>query len=104
MKRWNKAIQENLDNFKLIQSETPNLNVRVQTRLLTIPQMVTWFLYATSVHNDFTKYERYPLVDLKTFKYFTPKKRVLTNNDMSPSSDTTSCQSSSSSSSSASSL
>jgi hypothetical protein len=65
--------------------------------------MVTWMLYAAAIHNDFSKFIRYPFVDLKTLEYFTPVKeeRKISNapdTDFSESSASSSSSSSSSSS------
>jgi hypothetical protein len=67
--------------------------------------MVTWMLYAAAVHDDFSKFVRYPFVDLRTLVYFTPVKKErkissVPDTDLSESSSSSSSSSSASSSSS----
>jgi hypothetical protein len=101
MKEWKKAIDENMSNLQMIASDVGNLTIRPTTRSVTVPQMVTWMLYAASVHDDFAKYKRYPTVDLNTYDLFiTPPKN---NNKEAPNSSSSSSKSSTSSSSSSSS-
>jgi hypothetical protein len=107
MKDWNEAIKTNLENLKLIQRQTPNMGIRLITKSISIPQMITWILYAAAVHKDFAKYARYPTFNLLKTDYQTPTKTFIlppesTYSSSSPTAYTTSSSTSSSSSSSSS--
>ena len=91
------AVNDNMDKLNIIAADTQDLTIRNITRPLTIPQMVTWMLYAAAVNNDIMKYKRYPLIDLSTYDYFkTPQKKKL-NSIASPESSFSTSSSSSSS-------
>ena len=96
------AVNDNMDKLNIIAADTQDLTIRNITRPLTVPQMVTWMLYAAAVNNDILKYKRYPLIDLRTYDYFTTPQKKKINSIATPesSSSTTSSSSSSSSSSS----
>ena len=97
MKKWNATVSENLRNLLQIAADTSNLHIRNQNRELNAPQMGTWMLYAASINDGFSEYERYPKINLKDCSFFTTpeaKKSKITNH----SPDTASSSSSSSSS------
>jgi hypothetical protein len=102
LKEWIAAVNENMESLKKIEGDTKDLNNKSITRPLTVPQMVTWMLYAAAINNDIMKYRRYPMINLKTYTSFaTPQKRSL-NSVASPASSSSSISFSSSSSSSSS--
>jgi hypothetical protein len=102
MKRWKDAIQENVNNLRLIAEDNPITTVKEIIRPINVTQMVTWMLYAASVHDDFLLYQRYPMVNLITHDYFTTpikkEKQVLLDVESCTSSSTLFSTSSSSSS------
>jgi hypothetical protein len=88
-----------------IEANAKNLKIKSAVRKITMPQMVTWMLYAAAVHDDFSKYVRYPFVDLRTLEYITPVKeerRISSVRDTDASESSSSSSSSSSASSSSS--
>ena len=59
MTKLKNAVEKNTTNLLKMAVDFTNLKIKSIMRNISVPQMVTWMLYAAAVHDDFSRFVRY---------------------------------------------